>query len=207
MAAVSSAKPQWRAVLRPKWLCWHAFAVVAFIGMLWLGDWQWHCALSGNTLSWAYTFEWPLFAIFGVVFWVRTVRDEVGLTAIRAARKSAAAGAADMSATGPGAAGLSDADLSAAGPSAAAGPGAAGGPSGTSTSVAAQASEARASAAPAAPAVTSESDAAPSTVRPGEDDAGLTRSHRRESETQEDYAARLIAEIRGPDRGKWRVLR
>jgi hypothetical protein len=161
-AAVSTTKPQWRAVLRPKWLCWHAFAVVAFIGMLWLGDWQWHCALSGNSLSWAYTFEWPLFAIFGVVFWVRTVRDEVGLTAIKAARK--AASASDAAAT------------SAAPPS-------------------------------VAPAPRPDPDAAASALPPGEDDAGLTRSHQRESETQEDYAARLVAEIRGPDRGKWRVLR
>jgi hypothetical protein len=174
-AAVSPTKPQWRAVLRPKWLCWHAFAVVAFLGMLWLGDWQWHCALSGNTLSWAYTFEWPLFAIFGVVFWVRTVRDEVGLTAIRAARKSAAPGS-----------------------------GAAAGSGEARTTAVAGTSEAHATAAPAA---TPEPDAAASTVRPGDDDAGLTRSHRRDSESQEDYAARLIAEIRGPDRGKWRVLR
>jgi hypothetical protein len=187
-AAVSTTKPQWRAVLRPKWLCWHAFAVVAFMGMLWLGDWQWHCALSGNTLSWAYTFEWPLFAIFGVVFWVRTVRDEVGLTGIRAARKAASA---------------SDAPASDAGPSE------------TGTSVVTQAGEVHPSAAAAASAarpglaaaLSPEPDAAASALPPGEDDAGLTRSHRRKSETQEDYAARLIAEIRGPDRGKWRVLR
>jgi hypothetical protein len=55
---------------------WHAFAVVATIGMLWLGDWQFHRAESGNALSWAYTFEWPIFAIFGVVFWAKTIRDE-----------------------------------------------------------------------------------------------------------------------------------
>jgi hypothetical protein len=50
--------------------------VVSFWGMLWLGDWQLHRALSGNGLSWAYTFEWPLFAGFAVVFWARTIRDE-----------------------------------------------------------------------------------------------------------------------------------
>jgi hypothetical protein len=163
MATVSSTKPQWRAVLRPKWLCWHAFAVVAFFGMLWLGDWQWHCALSGNTLSWAYTFEWPLFAIFGVVFWVRTVRDEVGLTKAKSAgasapRTSAAAGA-----------GLASGAGSAAG-------------AGSVPNVAAS-------------------------IGPADDDAGLTGSHRRESESQEEYAARLIAEIRGPDRGWRRALR
>ena len=45
--------------------------------MLYLGDWQLRRAESGNALSWAYTFEWPLFAIFGVYFWVKTLRDEL----------------------------------------------------------------------------------------------------------------------------------
>jgi hypothetical protein len=44
--------------------------------MLWLGDWQLHRALAGNGLSWAYTFEWPLFAGFAVVFWAKTIKDE-----------------------------------------------------------------------------------------------------------------------------------
>jgi hypothetical protein len=44
--------------------------------MLWLGYWQYHRAVGGNGLSWAYTFEWPLFAGFAVVFWARTIRDE-----------------------------------------------------------------------------------------------------------------------------------
>jgi hypothetical protein len=47
--------------------------------MLWLGDWQLRRALEGNGLSWAYTFEWPLFAGFGLVFWARTIRDEFRL--------------------------------------------------------------------------------------------------------------------------------
>ncbi len=71
------ARPRWRILVTPKWLGWHAFAVVAAAGMLWLGDWQFHRAESGNALSWAYTFEWPIFAIMGVVFWVKTVRDEL----------------------------------------------------------------------------------------------------------------------------------
>jgi len=68
---------RWRVVLRPRWLAWHAFALVATWGMLWLGDWQLHRALSGNELSWAYTFEWPLFTIFGIYFWAKTLRDEM----------------------------------------------------------------------------------------------------------------------------------
>jgi hypothetical protein len=71
------SKPGWLFLLRPKWLCWHLFAVVAVLGMLWLGDWQLHRAESGNELSWAYTVEWPLFAAFGVYFWARTIRDEL----------------------------------------------------------------------------------------------------------------------------------
>jgi hypothetical protein len=69
----------WIFLLYPRWLAWLAFVIVAFWGMLWLGDWQFHRAITGNGLSWAYTFEWPLFAGFGVVFWARTVRDEVRL--------------------------------------------------------------------------------------------------------------------------------
>ncbi len=75
MSSVPS-RPRWYFLITPKWLGWHAFAVVATIGMLWLGDWQFHRAESGNALSWAYTFEWPIFAIFGLAFWVKTIRDE-----------------------------------------------------------------------------------------------------------------------------------
>lgn len=69
--------PSWRTLLAPRWIGWHLFAVLAVAGMLWLGDWQFRRAMAGNTLSWAYTFEWPIFAIFGVVFWIKTVRDEL----------------------------------------------------------------------------------------------------------------------------------
>jgi hypothetical protein len=68
--------PVWHFLIRPRWLGWHVLMVVSFWGMLWLGDWQFHRALAGNSLSWAYTFEWPLFAGFAVVFWVKTIRDE-----------------------------------------------------------------------------------------------------------------------------------
>ena len=71
-----SQAPRWRFLITPRWLGWHVFVVVAVVGMLWLGDWQLHRALSGNGLSWAYTFEWPLFAVFAVVFWAKTIRDE-----------------------------------------------------------------------------------------------------------------------------------
>ena len=70
-------RPRWVILLRPRWLAWHACAVLATAGMLWLGDWQLRRAESGNELSWAYTFEWPLFAIFGGYFWAKSLRDEL----------------------------------------------------------------------------------------------------------------------------------
>jgi hypothetical protein len=71
------AAPRWRILLTPRWIGWHLFAVAAVVSMTWLGDWQFRRAEAGNLLSWAYTFEWPIFAVFGVVFWIKTVRDEL----------------------------------------------------------------------------------------------------------------------------------
>jgi hypothetical protein len=98
------SRPRWQPVLQPRWLCWHAFAVVGTVGMFWLGDWQLRRAESGNELSWAYTFEWPLFAIFGIYFWAKTIRDELreaagaadsgGTPAVAAGGPAAAAGLA-----------------------------------------------------------------------------------------------------------------
>jgi hypothetical protein len=74
--AAGPPAPRWHFLFKPKWLGWHAFAVVAVLGMLWLGDWQFHRAEAGNGLSWAYTFEWPIFAVMGIVFWAKTILDE-----------------------------------------------------------------------------------------------------------------------------------
>ena len=68
---------RWRFLITPRWLGWHLLVILIIVGMLWLGSWQLHRAEAGNALSWAYTFEWPLFAIFAVVFWAKTIRDEV----------------------------------------------------------------------------------------------------------------------------------
>ena len=68
--------PVWHFLVQPRWLGWHLLMVVSFWGMAWLGDWQFRRALAGNALSWAYTFEWPLFSGFVVVFWAKTIRDE-----------------------------------------------------------------------------------------------------------------------------------
>ena len=90
---VRTAGPTWRFLITPRWLAWHAFAVAAFWGMFWLGDWQLRRALTGNALSWAYTFEWPIFALMGAVFWAKTIRDEFRIPPRRgaAARRPGAA--------------------------------------------------------------------------------------------------------------------
>ena len=72
----AASRAVWGFLFKPRWLGWHLFVAGAVYGMLWLGNWQYHRAMGGNGLSWAYTFEWPLFAGFGIVFWARTIRDE-----------------------------------------------------------------------------------------------------------------------------------
>jgi hypothetical protein len=58
----------------PAWIVRHAFAATLVIGFLVLGWWQFRRASDGNTLSWAYTFEWPVFAGFVIFIWCREVR-------------------------------------------------------------------------------------------------------------------------------------
>ena len=110
------AGARWHALLRPRWLAWHAFVVVATVGMLALGAWQLHRAETGNELSWAYTFEWPLFSAFTVYFWIKSLRDELrGLgtaasaVSVSAATAAPAAGTTGTTAAEPAARGLADA--------------------------------------------------------------------------------------------------
>jgi DNA-binding transcriptional regulator of glucitol operon len=60
----------------PSWLARHAIAVVLFVGFLGLGWWQYTRAAGGNTLSWGYMFQWPLFALFVGFLWVREIQHE-----------------------------------------------------------------------------------------------------------------------------------
>jgi hypothetical protein len=65
-----------RRFLTLRWLGLHLVMIAIVSGFLVLGWWQLRRAEGGNALSWGYTFEWPLFAGFVVVFWLRTMRDE-----------------------------------------------------------------------------------------------------------------------------------
>ncbi|MHB1929224.1 MAG: hypothetical protein ACYDEN_00845 [Acidimicrobiales bacterium] len=63
-----------------RWLCPRALGLhlsLVVLGGLCLlaGWWQLHRALGGNTLSWAYTFEWPVFAVMAAAGWWQLVHD------------------------------------------------------------------------------------------------------------------------------------
>jgi hypothetical protein len=54
----------------------HATLVVLVASFSLLARWQISRALAGNGLSWAYAFEWPLFAIYACVLWWRLLHDD-----------------------------------------------------------------------------------------------------------------------------------
>jgi hypothetical protein len=60
----------------PAWIARHVLAVVLVVAFLGLGWWQYRRAAGGNSLSWGYTFEWPVFAGFVVFLWFREVQHE-----------------------------------------------------------------------------------------------------------------------------------
>jgi hypothetical protein len=71
-----------------RWLGLHAMMVLIVVGFLALGWWQLRRAEGGNALSWGYTFEWPLFAGFVVVFWIKAMRDELHEAKVRAGERA-----------------------------------------------------------------------------------------------------------------------
>jgi hypothetical protein len=54
----------------------HATLLVLLPVFAWLTWWQLGRALGGNTLSWAYTFEWPLFASYAIYVWWQLIHDQ-----------------------------------------------------------------------------------------------------------------------------------
>lgn len=66
-----------RRFLTPSWLGLHLLAITLFSAFLAFGWWQLQRAEAGNDRSWGYTFEWPVFACFVIVMWVKMIHDEL----------------------------------------------------------------------------------------------------------------------------------
>ena len=53
----------------------HVVILIVVPAFLALCLWQVSRAVGGNTLSWAYVFEWPLFAAYAIYMWWRFVHE------------------------------------------------------------------------------------------------------------------------------------
>ncbi len=60
----------------PRCIGMHVTLLVLLPAFAWLTWWQLSRALGGNTLSWAYTFEWPLFAGYAIYVWWQLIHDQ-----------------------------------------------------------------------------------------------------------------------------------
>jgi hypothetical protein len=66
-----------RRYLTPRCLALHATLLILLPAFAWLTDWQYRRATGGNSLSWAYVFLWPAFAVYAVYTWWNLVQDQV----------------------------------------------------------------------------------------------------------------------------------
>jgi DNA-binding transcriptional regulator of glucitol operon len=66
--------------LSPRAVRLHATLVVVVGGCIALGWWQLSRALSGNGLSWVYTFEWPFFAAYATYMWWKLLHEPLSET-------------------------------------------------------------------------------------------------------------------------------
>jgi hypothetical protein len=60
--------------------------------------WQLARALSGNGLSWFYTFEWPVFACIGIAMWWHLIHEDPAARAARLRKREQEALPADRQA-------------------------------------------------------------------------------------------------------------
>ncbi|HET6876153.1 MAG TPA: hypothetical protein VFH38_01340 [Jatrophihabitans sp.] len=94
-----------KRLLTRRWVATHALVVALVVLFLLLGWWQLQRAETGNSRSWAYTLEWPTFALMIVGFWLKIMREELhpkpepggesAAGARRVRRRRARAGAGD----------------------------------------------------------------------------------------------------------------
>jgi hypothetical protein len=60
-----------------KWLLTHVAVIGAVLLFLGLGFWQLRRGESGNVRSYAYSLEWPSFALLVLGFWAKIIYDEL----------------------------------------------------------------------------------------------------------------------------------
>jgi DNA-binding transcriptional regulator of glucitol operon len=65
-----------RVWLSPRAVKLHAVILVVVPAFMALCVWQIYRAVNGNSLSWAYVFEWPLFAGYAIYMWWRFVHEK-----------------------------------------------------------------------------------------------------------------------------------
>lgn len=65
-----------RVWLSPRALKLHAVILIVVPAFMALCIWQIYRAVDGNSLSWAYVFEWPLFAGYAIYMWWRFVHEK-----------------------------------------------------------------------------------------------------------------------------------
>jgi hypothetical protein len=70
----------------------HVTLLVLLPAFAWLTWWQLERALGGNTLSWAYTFEWPLFAVYAIYVWWQLIHDHTTAVSRRILPSSSGSG-------------------------------------------------------------------------------------------------------------------
>ncbi len=66
-----------RRFLTPRWLLRHLATLGLVAAFLGLGWWQIGRAAGGNSLSFGYAIEWPVFALFVIFVWYREIRAEL----------------------------------------------------------------------------------------------------------------------------------
>ena len=68
----------------------HLTVAIVVPGFLALTAWQVDRAITGNTLSWVYSFEWPFFAGYAVFLWWRLLHEDSGPHVTAGAHRDAA---------------------------------------------------------------------------------------------------------------------
>jgi hypothetical protein len=88
---LAAERRRYRSTVLHRWfsrraLVLHLVLLIVAPGCLVACWWQVHVALAGDALGWLYSVEWPVFAVFAVVFWWYLIHDD---PASRAARMAA----------------------------------------------------------------------------------------------------------------------